>query len=313
MIPKIYCFLFILIASITSMMAQVTDAESILKAKSTVTEDVWVKGLTTGLNMSQTTLKNWAAGGQESFALNAYLNVFANHKKGKLAWDNSLNVGYGLLKQKSTSYYMKTDDKFDILSKFGVEAFKNFYYAGMVNFKTQMDEGYNYPDVSTPISKFMAPAYITAALGMDYKPNAYLSAFLAPITGKMTIVNDDTLSSKGAFGVDLNKKTRSEFGGYIRVIYTRNDFKPELLKNVSLTTKADFFSNYLNNPEKVDVNWENIISMKVNKYISVNLTTQLIYDYDVKFDELNSDGITYRKVDKVQFKEIFGAGISTKF
>lgn len=85
MIRKIYCFLVLLLTSITSMMAQVTDAEAVLKAKSTLTEEVWMKGITTGLNMSQTTLKNWAAGGQESFALNAYLNVFANHKKGKLA------------------------------------------------------------------------------------------------------------------------------------------------------------------------------------------------------------------------------------
>ncbi|NLE32557.1 MAG: DUF3078 domain-containing protein, partial [Bacteroidales bacterium] len=104
-----------------------------------------------------------------------------------------------------------------------------------------------------------------------------------------------------------------EFGGYVRCIYSRNNFTPEWLKNVALTTKVDFFSNYLHNPQNVDVNWENMIALKVNKYISVNLTTHLIYDDDVRFDVLNDDGVTTRKVAKLQFKEIVGAGVSFKF
>ncbi|NLT04050.1 MAG: DUF3078 domain-containing protein [Bacteroidales bacterium] len=306
-------FLVGLTGILSTMNAQVTEAEAMLKKKSTATDNVWMKGATTGVNMSQTALVNWAAGGQESVSMNAYLNAFANYKKGKLAWDNMLNVGYGILKQKTDAYYMKTDDKVDILSKIGVEAFKNFYYAGLVNFKTQMDNGYKYPDVNTEISRFMAPAYVTAAFGMDFKPDAYISAFLAPVTGKMTIVNDDVLAAAGAFGVDPGKKTRSEFGGYLRCIYSRSDFKPEWLKNVALTTKVDLFSNYLHNPQNVDVNWENMIAMKVNKYISVNLSTHLIYDDDVRFEVLNDDGVTTRKVAKLQFKEIFGAGVSFKF
>lgn len=295
-----------------SLNAQVTEAEALLKKKSDATENTWLKGATTGVNLSQTALVNWAAGGQESVSMNAYFNAFANYKKGKLAWDNMLNVGYGILKQKTDAYYMKTDDKVDILSKVGLEAFKSVYYAGLINFKTQMDNGYNYPDVNTAISRFMAPAYITAAFGMDYKPDAYFSAFLAPLTGKMTLVNDDVLSAAGAFGVEAGKKSRSEFGGYVRCIYSRNNFTPVWLKNVALTTKVDFFSNYLHNPQNVDVNWENMIAMKVNKYISVNLTTHLIYDDDVRFEEIRDDG-SIKKVAKLQFKEIFGAGVSFKF
>lgn len=311
---KHICMIFVAFLLVNaSIKAQITDAEATLKTKSTLTEDKWIKGVSTGLNMSQTALINWAAGGQESYSVNAYLNAFANLKKGKLAWDNSLNVGYGVLKQKNTAYYMKTDDKIDLLSKVGMEAFKNFYYAGLLNFKTQMDEGYKYPDVTAEISRFLAPAYLTAAIGLDYKPNAYFSAFFAPFTGKMTIVNDDVLSGLGAFGVEPGKKSRSEFGGYTRFIYSKNDFKSEILKNVALTSKIDLFSNYLNKPENVDVNWENIISMKVNKYISVNLNTHLIFDDDIKFDELQPDGVTIKKITKVQFKEIFGAGISAKF
>ncbi len=290
--------------------AQVTEVEGLLKTKSTQAEKAWKKGATVGVSLSQTALINWAAGGQESYSVNGYLNAFANYKKEKLAWDNMLNVGYGVLKQKSTSYYMKTDDKVDLLSKVGIEAYKSLYYAGLVSFKTQMNNGYNYPNVNTVISRFMAPAYLTAALGMDYKPDAYFSAFVAPVTGKMTFVNDDSLSLAGAFGVEAGKRTRSEFGGYIRCIYSRKDFSQAWLKNVALTTKVDFFSNYLHNAERVDVNWENMIVMKVNKAITVNVSTHLIYDDDTKISVLNGDGVTYRKVAKLQFKEILGVGVS---
>lgn len=308
---KIYVSLFLYMIAF-GVHAQVLEAEKTLKAKTDASQEGWMKGASAGLNLSQTSLVNWAAGGQNSVAVNGFMNVFANYKGNKLAWDNSLNLGYGLLRQETYDGYMKTDDKIDFLSKIGREAFKNFYYAGLLNFKSQMTSGYNYPNDSVRISNWLAPAYIVGAIGMDYKPNAYLSAFLAPVTGKVTLVMDDVLSANGAFGVTAGEKSKQEFGGYVRMIYSKSDFSAEWLKNVSLTTKADFFSNYLKNAKNVDVNWENIVAMKVNKYISVNFNTHLIYDDDVKFEVANEGGGT-RKVSKLQFKEIFGAGITAKF
>ena len=141
-----------------------------------------------------------------------------------------------------------------------------------------MSPGYNYPIDSVKISNIFSPAYLLGALGMDYKPNGYFSAFIAPLTVKFTFVNDQLLSDAGAFGVTPGEKIKSEFGGYIRVIYSKNDFKNDILKNVSFTTKIDLFSNYLDNPQNIDINWENLVAMKVNKYISVSLNTVLIYD-----------------------------------
>lgn len=230
-----------------------------------------------------------------------------------MAWDNSLDVGYGRLWQGTgdAALNKKTDDKIDLLSKYGQLAFKNVYYAGLVNFKTQMDEGFNYPNDSVIISKVFAPAYITAAVGLDYKPNAYFSAFVAPFTGKITIVNDKTLSDSGAFGVDRGKTSKSEFGGYVRLIYSRNNFKNEVLKNIAFTTKVDLFSNYLKNPDCIDVSWETQIALKVNKYISVNLNTHLLYDDDIKKEVIENN--ISKKVPKIQFKEILGVGFSYKF
>ena len=300
----------------TILSGQVTEAEKHLRTQSADTIQGWKTGGVFSVNMAQTSLSNWAAGGENSFALNGLFSMFANYKKGNSVWDNSLDLGYGLLKQGNEDV-RKTDDKIDFLSKYGKKAFANFYYSALVNFKTQFTNGYNYPDVSTKISSFFAPAYVTTAIGLDYKPNSYFSAFVAPLTAKFTFVTNNELSAIGAFGVDPGKNAKSEVGGYIRAIYSRNDFKAELLKNVAFTTKIDLFSNYVDDPQNIDVSWETLIAFKVNKFLSVNFNTHLIYDDNVTISkDRNDDGTIvagegYKSL--VQFKEIFGVGFSYKF
>jgi len=149
---------------------------------------------------------------------------------------------------------------------------------------------------------------------MDYKPNSYFSAFAAPFTGKITIVNDQQLADAGAFGVDPGEKSKSEFGGYVRVIYTRSDFTTEILQNLALTSKIDLFSNYLSEPQNIDVSWETQIVFKVNQYISVNLNTHLLYDDDIMIGiDNNDDGVIDESGPRTQFKEILGIGFSYNF
>jgi hypothetical protein len=314
---KLYSVTLILVLFCTSVSGQITEVEKRLKTVNADTVMGWKKGGVFALNLAQTSLSNWAAGGQNSLAVNGILSAFANYKQGKSAWDNSLDMGYGLLKQGKNATTMKTDDKIDFLSKYGREAFKNFYYSGLLNFRTQMRPGYKYPDTGHKISDLFAPAYLLLALGMDYKPNPYFSAFLAPVTLKFTFVTNKVLSDAGAFGVSPGKTSRSEFGGYIRAIYTRNDFKDEFLKNIAFTTKIDLFSNYRENPQNIDVNWETLIAMKVNKFLSVNFNTVLMYDDNIKVPvDRNGNGIfesTEAPGPRTQFKEILGVGFSYKF
>jgi hypothetical protein len=318
---RIILLSFIILFSFSILASgQVTEGEKKLRAQSADTAMGWKTGGVLSLNLAQTSLTNWAAGGQNSVAANGIFSLFANLKQDKSTWDNSLDLGYGILKQGGKDEKArKTDDKIDFLSKYGRKAFSRFYYAALLNFKTQMTPGYNYPDIENKISDLFAPAYLLAALGMDYKPNANFSAFIAPITAKFTFVNDDELSAKGAFGVEPGAKTKSEIGGYVRAIYTKNDFPQEFLEGVSLTSKIDLFSNYAENPQNIDVTWENLIAMKVNKYISVSLNTVLIYDDDIKIAiDRNDDGtIDAGEIaspgSRVQFKEIFGVGFSFNF
>jgi len=317
---RLFLFLFLALAIMTK--AQVTEKEDALKAQASDTIDGWKKGGTIAITFSQVSLTNWAAGGQNSLAFNGLVNTFANLKHKKSSWDNTLDVGYGLLHQGNKhAPYQKSDDKFEINSKYGQKASKNWYYAALINFKTQLAPGYNYPNDSVKISDFLAPAYLLGAIGMDFKPNNTFTCFMAPVTGKVIIVNNTAMANAGSFGVEPavlddsgvvitpGKKTKVEFGGYVRIA-----FRKDIMENVNLSTKADFFSNYLKNPQNIVINWETLISMKINKFISATLSTQLIYDDKAKIQiDDNGDGVMDREGPRTQFKELFGVGFSYKF
>ena len=274
-----------------------------LMAYSQVNADTsfWKKGGIGTLTFSQVSLYQWSAGGENSFSGNGLLNLFAKYKKDNNSWDNTLDLGYGILRQGSLT--KKSDDRIDFTSLYGRKASEKWNYSAMLGFKTQFMPGYNYPDDSTVISNAFAPAYVTLSLGMAYKPNDNFSLFLSPATGKMTIVLDDELSALGAFGVDEDKKFRSEFGGFIKAVYNKT-----VMKNVDFTTKLDLFSNYFHNPGNIDVNWEVLVSMKINKYLAATINTLVLYDDDVdvpREDKLPGPGI--------QVKEVIGLGFSYKF
>ncbi len=252
------------------------------------------------LNFSQVSFSNWAAGGKNSVSGVALYNYAANYLKDRLAWDNSLNLGYGLLKEGSAQM-IKSEDKMEFSSKAGYKMApgSKWFYTGLFNFRSQFANGYKYPNTTDKISALFAPAYLTLALGIDFKPSDTFSVFLSPLGSKFTFVLDDDLSSIGAFGVEQNKKFRAELGGTLK-----SELKLPLMTNVDMVTGLGLFSNYLHNPQNIDVNWDFRVNMKINKYLSANLITNMIYDDDIQIEGKNS---------LMQWKQLFGAGFSYKF
>ena len=281
------------------------------ETKNDTVEGPWKTGARTNLRFSQVSLTNWAAGGENSVSGNFSGNIFANYKNGSSKWENSLDVGYGLMKQGEDAW-IKTDDQLELVSKYGQKAFmnnENWYYSAMFSFKTQFDKGYDYPNDSVMISNFMAPGYLMFAMGLDYNPNDEFSMSFSPVTGKTTIVNDQTLADQGSYGVDPGEKIRYEFGGFVKFMY-----KKEIWENVEVASKLGLFSNYFNNPQNIDVNWDFALNMKVNEFLSASLTTQLLYDddIDIKVDS-NDDGTIDAEGPRIQFKEVLGIGLTFSF
>lgn len=269
-------------------------------------DTLWKFSGTAALNLSQLSLTNWAAGGDNSISGNALLNLSADYSNGNLNWDNDAILGYGMIRQGNTPS-RKSDDKLDLSSKFGYKAFTNWYYSALLSFKSQFANGYDNPGeaVRTKISSFLSPGYLNLSMGLDYKPNEKFTALIAPLAGKVTLVFDDYLSSLGSYGLEPDQKIRAEFGGYVKLSY-----EEEIMKNVLLKTKIDFFSNYLENPQYVDVNWDLLLKFTINEYLSATLVTQLLYDRDILFEPEDGSG---DPEPRIQFKELFGIGLSYSF
>lgn len=265
----------------------------------------WKKGGYGSLTVSNISLTNWAAGGQSSTALNGLFGLFADCQKERSSWVNSIDVGYGRIRVKGQKGSVKSDDFLNLVSKYGYKLGRDsdWYISALVDFRTQFDEGFGAEVPDSVISSFLAPGYLTAGVGLDYKPNPKLSFNYMPIATKFTIVADDDLAALGAYGVDPGENFRAELGSFFRATYI-----DEIIKNVNLDTRLELFTNYLNNFGVIDVNWQTRLIMKVNKVLSANLFTHLLYDRDI--DVLSKND---KVGPKVQFKSVFGVGLAYTF
>lgn len=278
--------------------------------QSTEADTLWKYNGIASLNLSQLSLSNWAAGGDNSLSGNALLKLSADFDDGKRNWDNDLILGFGLIRTGSDPT-RKSDDQIELSSKLGFKANEKWLYSGLLSFKTQFAQGYDNPgeDDRLKISNFMSPGYLNFSIGMDYKPNQHISLFLSPLSSKFTFVLDEDLSDAGSFGLEPGQTARGEFGAYVKFAY-----KQEILKNVGLDTKIDLFSNYFNNPQYIDVTWDLLLTFKINDFLSASLMTQLIYDYDIQFGfDSTGDGEIDSYESRVQFKELFGLGLTYSF
>lgn len=315
---------------ITLLLLMVSSA--LVFAQDSIPASNWKTGGMGGLTFSQVGLWNWTAGGQSNMTLIGSANIFANYKRNTTTWDNSLDLAYGFIKNNFIHDpklpITKAEDRIDFNSKYGKKAWsEKMYYAALLNFRSQFAPGYATPLAPKDqfISNFMAPAYIQLSVGLDYKPNDHLSLFLSPLASKTTIVMDDSLAKGGAFGVNQKNddgtfrpgnslNTRVEVGANFRAKY-----KNDIMKNVALETTIDLFSNYADRPQNIDVRWTTAWKGTINKYLGVSLSTELIYDHDVKIARVDGQGDpllnalgAQRVGPVVQFKQIFGVTVSYK-
>ncbi|MDR3286035.1 MAG: DUF3078 domain-containing protein [Prevotellaceae bacterium] len=258
------------------------------------------------LNFTQTSFSNWSAGGANSVAGVAMAALKLIYTETKFTWETTLDMAYGLTYQEKD--FLKNNDKIDFSTKFGLKSSKKWYYSLAFQLKTQFDKGYKTyppPDKSKYTSKFMAPGYAIASLGMDYKPTSELSFMLSPFSAKCTFVLDTMLSNRGDYGVHPGKKSLSEIGSLIKATYSKK-FKSKSTINSSL----ELFSSWLNNFGNIDISWEFDWNIKINKWFSSRIYSKLLYDDDIRI----KDATTGKELGpRLQFKQMLGLGISLSF
>lgn len=246
----------------------------------------WAQSLKTQVNIGQTSLTNWAAGGDNTVSLQGFIDANANWKKKEMFWNNRLQLDYGFLYASSKPILQKSTDRIYLESKWGykTDAMKNFYFSANYDFKSQFSSGWDYKtpgklvddngndlvggdlrqawrDARVLKSNILSPAYTNLALGIDWKPSKWLSVNIAPVTGGFVIVTKDELRKK--YKMELTKESKeleTRFAGYDEATATESQKSAyarykESLANGSAYRSARFeFGAQIKADAKVNVN-----------------------------------------------------------
>ncbi len=253
----------------------------------------------------------WTGGGTSNIAGNISLTYDMNYLKGKVSWDNRFIGDYGLTKIKGDDFERKTNDRLELNSIVGYQINDtNWSYSFFANFRTQFAKGYEFDESTNPVTRtettrFMSPGYLQIGPGMLWKKSDNLKVNIAPATSRFIFVNsrftdvgDDPLAIEAFnenpyFGVEANETMRFEFGASVSG-YAKFD----LLENVSMENVLNLYSNYLEDPQNVDIDYTMNLVMKVNDFLSANVVFQAIYDDNA------AKGF--------QIREVLGIGVNFK-
>ena len=278
-----------------------------------------------GLNASQTSLFNWAAGGDNNITGFLYANLTLSYKKNKWTWDSNLDTELGeTFSSALNPKWRKANDKINFTTKGGYQMHPQWYLTLLGSFKSQYRPGYNYLNDEEGnkelISKWLSPSYTDLALGIEYRPNDIFTVGVYPLAGRMTTCKEEILRPN--YGL-----SQREDGTYKPVMLNmglriNGGINYTLVENLKIISTVTLFTPYTArihdkvNGQKFgnfDVDWDFAISYSFFKVLNVSLMTSLKY-----YDRVMIDGPAWRKYHegpraRVQFKEVIGLGIGYSF
>ena len=279
-----------------------------------------------GLNINQLALSNWAAGGENTWAGKTFANfTLLDHKK---AFEQKLigNFAFGISRF-ANKRLEKQDDKIDLTYSLSLNSKTQWNITMVSTFNTQLANGYKYPNDSTVISSFFAPAYLTVSGGYSYKTkDERFQIYMSPLAGKVTFVMNQDLADAGSFGVKKGYYDQEGTwipGEHIAPAIGVNviiNYKQPIGQNVTYTTMLNTFYNYIERRDDdrtpIDINWENTIDFNITKYIRTILFVHLKYDHNTTFpiyEDIEGVQTVVDNVPKLQFKESLGIAFVHKF
>lgn len=271
----------------------------------------WATEATTTLSFKQTSLIDWAAGGNGSATFGSTIDAKANYAKDKITFDNRLQMAYGFTQtfgvgfQKNADYILLND-------KLGYSLGGKFKSTLSYSFKSQISPGYAGNIGSDIVSRFFAPATMTLGAGATWSVKG-LSLSFDPLTGGVQFVSDENLRTR--YGNEIDKLCRWELGAKFRAEASAE------VQGLKVGTTLDLFSNYLKKPQNMTVDWTLAIVAPLTKFISFSLNCRAMYDDRVKFKSLNDasgnpildDEGNVKLFPALQFQEIAGLTFSYTF
>lgn len=258
----------------------------------------WESGISFGLNFNQASFSgNWKAGGVNSIAFGSIVTGKANYAKDKWSWDNQLEMIFGVVKNEGQEL-RKSNDRIFFDSKVGYKLSDKWNYFGALNFITQFADGFDYGgDEPTLISSFFAPAFLTTGFGLEYKPNEEFALRIAPISPRLTFVNNLNIADNVPenYGVPVGSRLRTEWLA-AQVFMTYNK---EITENLAINTRYQMFANYETLAfNTIDHRLDITVIAKITQFVDVTFTSINVYDIDmdpgIQFSQALALGILYK-------------------
>ncbi|MBV7440672.1 DUF3078 domain-containing protein [Weeksellaceae bacterium TAE3-ERU29] len=258
--------------------------------KKKVEERRWKREGNLDVSFGQYYYDNWIGGGTGKLETFGKFSQKLSYQNNKIVWDNSLDIIYGMNKNYGEEL-KKTSDQVTFNSIFGRKESDNFSYSFFLNLRTQLTNSYlenKDKEEQYRISGFLAPLYIATGPGIMWRKSNNLVVNLAPASLRMTYLNGKVFeydnssktfisnSEKQIYGVEAGEEINYQLGFYSSVYAKFN-----LFKNIGIENKLSLYSDYLNEPKNIDLDYVMNINFKVNKLISTNLLFQATYDDNV--------------------------------
>lgn len=276
---------------IDSLQKKIDSIKKIEAAEAKLNQKEWSGEGRFALLFNQSAYSNWIAGGENAFAANFTVNYDFNYQKKSWKWDNKIISSFGASYLQDQGY-RKTDDRFEYNSVLAYNTGKSWYYSFLSNFITQFTRGFDYgTDPATEVSSTLSPAYWSFGPGMFWRKNENYRINIAPATSRFTFVSR---AFSGQYGVEEGRT--SVYGlGFNLSSYVK--FK--LHDIITMENIIQLYSDYLDKPQNVDVNYQINFFVTFSKRFSMNTTLHIIVDDNA--------------VNTVQFRQLFGFGFNYTF
>lgn len=245
------------------------------------------------LIINQAAFSNWVGGGGNNVGWLVGADYNITYEKDKDLWENIILLNYGQNDTKGLGV-RKTQDVINFSTNYGRKVSKSWYLSVGAGVLSQFTAGYE--DGNNPaakkISNFMAPGYLNVGMGITYRPNDNVNVTLRPSNARWVFVLDKDLQTAGTYGLKADGDDSLLQYGFLGTAY----YKVKLMENVNVTNTASIFSNYLDHPERLVLAYGLILNLKVNKFISSNITVDLMYDHN--------------QIKRTQLKQTLGVGFA---
>jgi hypothetical protein len=274
---------------------------------------LWNYGLAGSFSLNQNYLQNWARGGQSSLSGMVDLRAEAKYtnKETNVTWTNYQRLRYGSNRTKEQGY-RTTADILEFGSQYNKRITEKLDFSAVLYGMSQVANGFKYPNDSVVVSKFLNPGTFTIGAGFEYKPMKQTLVNFSVLSYKNTFVLDTANINQVTHGIAAGKRARQEMGGQL-VMSNRTT----IMNGLTINNNIRLFSNYIEKPQNVDVDWEMNINKQINWLFTIRLNLHLIYDDDIRFPVLDSeskpvlnpDG-TPKRVARPQFNQFMGLTLS---